>query len=134
MNGRVARILHLALIAGVATTFLVLALIRDLSDMPSTVLPVALVRAGALVLAGAAVAVHRVLRSMLPGVRAGEAQNTWWIANGGRVIVIWAAADGLAMVGAVFWFLTGDGVTLAVAGGTGLLLMALASPGKLAGG
>lgn len=133
MNQRVARVVHLALIGGVVTTFLVLTVIRDLSAPTSAVLPLPFVRVGALVLAGAAVTAYRVLRGLLPPVRTGEDADGWWAGNGGRAIVLWAVADGLAMVGAVSWFLTGDFLTLTVAGGIGLLLMVLASPGKLAG-
>lgn len=133
MNGRVARILHLALVGGVVAAFVALALVRDLTDMTSATLPLALVRAAAFVCTGVAVTVHRVLWAILPAGRSGEDPDAWWVAHGGRALALWVTADGLAIAGAAFWFLTGDYVTLALAGGAGLLLLTFASPDRLAG-
>ncbi len=131
MNPRVVPVLHVAFIGGVVSVFVVLAFVRDLADMTAPVLPLVYARIGAAALAAAAVVARRVVRASVRPCGPDDDPRHWWAANIGRVIVIWALADGLAMMGAVLWFLTGDLVTLAIAGGSGLFLLAVTHPGTL---
>jgi hypothetical protein len=134
MNARVARVLHVAFVIGVAAVFIVFGFVRDLTGFESPVLPPLFVRLGAAVLAGGALIAYRVLRAALPPPGSADDADGWWAAHVARVILVWGVADGLALAGAVLWFLTGDFVTLIIAGGAGLFLLAVTHPGRLTRG
>lgn len=51
--------------------------------------------------------------------------------NAVAVVVLWAVLEGVATLGAVFWYLTGEAVLLATPTGVGLVLLLAARPGAL---
>jgi hypothetical protein len=114
----------------VVLILVVLAVARDVLRFAPVNLPAMVPRAIAVALVGGTVAAHRILRASLPRGPSGDPSN-WWAINAGRVIALWGVADGLAIVGAVLWFLTGDFVALTIAGGAGLFLLAANHPGRL---
>ncbi len=58
-------------------------------------------------------------------------RDAWWRANVQRALVVWALAEGSALVGAALWLLTGDLAVLAGVCGAALAVLALNRPGRL---
>jgi hypothetical protein len=126
---RVATIVHAALTLGVIT-FGVIAIVL----LPSTGAPLAsdaaqLFRVVAIVLAGGGLMAVNVLRQRIrpPGPQAGAAE---WTAAFGRAIVVWGVAEGVALVGTVFWLVVHDAVVLLPVG-VGLVLLVWTRPSVL---
>jgi hypothetical protein len=71
------------------------------------------------------------VRRTFTALPAGGDRNAWWSERGPRAIVLWALAEGTAMLGAVFWFLTRDAVVFGVLVGAGLVALVLTAPGRL---
>jgi len=59
-----------------------------------------------------------------------ESEEAWWQAYLSPCLVIWGLGESLAIIGGVFFLLTGDWMMLGVAGG-GLVLLFLANPTRL---
>ena len=134
MSPSTARVLHAAFIIAVLVLVVVLALVRGAADLGDLELPITVLRSALFVLMLGTLVGQRVLRAGLPTLGSAADATAWWQAHGPRVLAIWALADGLATVGAVFWFLTGDIVPLAVGTGIGLFLLMLARPAGFTGG
>lgn len=129
-----ARILHAALIVAVLVLVLALAIVRDTAGIDDLELPVTALRITAFVLMMGTLIGQRIVRAGLPTLRASGDAAAWWRAHGSRVLTIWALSDALATAGAVFWFLTGDIVVLAIGTGVGLFLLVTARPAGFEGG
>jgi xanthosine utilization system XapX-like protein len=129
-----ARVLHGAFIMAVLVLVVALALVRGAADLGDLELPIPALRIAVFVLMLGTLVGQRVVRAGLPTLRSAAEASAWWQAHGPRVLTIWALADGLATVGAVFWFLTGDIVPLAIGTGVGLFLLVLARPAGFEGG
>jgi hypothetical protein len=70
------------------------------------------------------------VRHRLPERRAGESEDQWWRANLPAALTLWASAEGVALVGAVFYLVTGAPTALA-ATALGLALLAFSTPSSL---
>ena len=102
----------------------VLALLRRTAP-PTGPVPGALLRYVLLGIAVAIVVAFRVVRGRLEPPAGPGDEAAWWRANLGSALVSWALAETLALVAAIFYYLTGDPVALGVAAaGLGLLLVA----------
>ncbi|MFC1640246.1 hypothetical protein ACFL3B_05750 [Gemmatimonadota bacterium] len=55
----------------------------------------------------------------------------WWRANSTRAVSTWATAEGLAILGGVFWLLTRDMIVYVCLVGGGLVLLLLNRPQRL---
>ena len=125
-----ARIVHMALIAGIVVLTVVLAVL----PMPAAVQPRLQVLLVYLAFGFGAVgcAASLLLASRLPReeLRAAEA---WWDAHFGEVMIIWVLLDGPAVFGAVAHFLSGSPLPLVVTA-VALLLFVLQAPQRLRGG
>jgi hypothetical protein len=55
----------------------------------------------------------------------------WWKANSVRAVGTWAAAEGMAIVGGVFWLLSGDVILYGCLVGGGLVLLLLNRPQRM---
>ena len=123
-------IIHTALLAGalfVAPLAVFLRVAFPVVDIPNAV---SVLRMTALGLFVAVVIVVRVLRSRIQPLAPDGDENAWWNAHLLPALAMWAAGEGVAMLGSVFFFLDGDLVMLAVISG-GLLLLLLSRPGRL---
>lgn len=129
-----ARLLHAALLAGVLVMLGALTFVRQATGSPVAPLPLSALRLAAFGAAVVALAANRALRTGLPGPGGERDRPAWWQENGGRVLAIWALAEGAATVGAALWFLSGDAVVLAVASGVGLLLLLTGRPASFESG
>jgi hypothetical protein len=129
-----ARILHAALIVAVVVLLVALALVRESAALDALAVPLTALRIAAFALLLGTLVGQRLLRAGLPPPRRGADAAAWWQAHGPRVLAIWALSDGLATAGAVFWFLTGDVVVLAIGAGVGLFLLVTARPAGFEGG
>lgn len=131
MTARTASVVYLAMYGGVAGMLVILAVLRtQVGGAPGADLALVLRGVGGgLLVAG--IVLHQVLRRSVVGRRAGESEDAWWRNNGARVVVLWVQAEGLALVGGVFWYLTGDTVLLALVV-VGVLTLAFSRPGRLA--
>jgi hypothetical protein len=81
------------------------------------------------VLMGQAVAV-RIVRNRIDSLPAGGNEDAWWNTYLTPCLIIWSMGESLAVLGNLFFFLTGDWLMLGVAGG-GLVLLFLANPTRL---
>jgi len=130
LSARTGSIIHVVLIGAILSTVIVLGSVRSLVNFALLDEAELLIRfIGGVVLVASLVLVRLVRSGVIPRQR-GQDRNSWWAANAGRVLVIWAVADAVAMCGTVFWFLTGDPVLLALTA-FGLLLLVLNRPGRL---
>lgn len=130
LDARTAAIVHVALLGAILSTGIVLGSIRSLISFASPDEAVQLIRLTGGGMLVASLVLVRLVRSAVKCRQQGQDPNYWWATNGGRVLLIWAVADGVAMCGTVFWFLTGDPALLALAVFGSLLLM-LHRPGRL---
>ncbi|KPK07334.1 MAG: hypothetical protein AMS20_03010 [Gemmatimonas sp. SG8_28] len=128
MSPAAARVLHGAFVLAVLVLVVALALVRGAANLGDLELPIPALRIAAFVLMLGTLIGQRVLRAGLPTLQSAADATAWWQAHGPRVLTIWALADGLATVGVVFWFLTGDIVPLAIGTGVGLFLLVMARP------
>jgi hypothetical protein len=55
----------------------------------------------------------------------------WWKANSVRAVSTWAAAEGMAIAGGVFWLLSGDVILYGCLVGGGLVLLLLNRPQRM---
>jgi hypothetical protein len=130
MSSRTASLVHTMLVAGVAVVVVMLAVVRIAYGGATLEGEASVFRiVGAAVLLGGIVAIQAFRRS-IPPRRTDEDLEAWWGAYGVRAVIVWAQADGLAMIGAVFWFLTGDVLFIALVL-YGLLTLAFSRPGRL---
>jgi hypothetical protein len=129
-----ARALHAAFLGAVLVLLVALGLVRGTVDLGALELPITPFRITVFVLMLGTLVGQRVVRAGLPTVRSAADAAAWWQEHGPRVLTIWALADGLATVGVVFWFLTGDIVPLATGTGIGLFLLVMARPAGFEGG
>jgi hypothetical protein len=123
-----ARVIHGAMLAGVAMFLLVAQITGGDVSPPAlkSALPLVLVGLGVPPFGAAA-----VLAGRLPGRGGGASEDDWWRANQARVIVVWALVEAPSLLGTVFYFLTRDSRAL-VATLVGLVLFIQFRPGRLA--
>lgn len=125
ISQRVAKVVHAGLMGGVFLFVGVLAAMRQAVDvsLPADVAEIIrYVGLGQLFVIGILVG---KLRRRIPLLQGGEAPALWWAANGSRVVITWATAEGTAIIGGVFWLLTGDPVMLVVSLAAAVLLFRL---------
>jgi hypothetical protein len=123
-------IIHTALLAGalfVAPLAVVLRLVFPVVDIPNAIPGLRVTALGLLV---AVAIVVRVLRARIQPLAPDGDENAWWNAHLVSALAMWAAGEGVAILGSVFFFLDGDLVMLVVIGG-GLLLLLWSHPGRL---
>jgi hypothetical protein len=74
--------------------------------------------------------VVRSRRDRITPLAPGGDENAWWNAHLVSALLIWAMGESVAVLGSVFFFISGDPLMLAMIGG-GLLLLFLSRPGRL---
>jgi hypothetical protein len=128
---RIALFVYLSMIGAVAIALVMSVALQSASVFPPGSTSGAM-GAVPLAVAGAAVLVFISVRRRLPERRTGETDDQWWQANMPSAIVLWATAEGAALVGAVFYLVGGSPTSLA-ATALGLALLAFSTPSSLAG-
>lgn len=131
---RVFTILNTMLIVGVVITLVVLAVVRSVVPFDPMGDLVPIFRAAGLCLLVAGYLLIRMVRGGIPPLRVDADRTSWWAEYGRRALTLWVLAEGIAMVGGVFWFLTGDVVLLVVVSGVALALLVMNRPGRLVEG
>lgn len=125
---RVAQTAHLGLVLGVVIIVLTFAIARPtLGEEPTAELTTAF-RIASVALMFVTVVAMRLVRARIEPIRSRDDRDAWWQVNLPKAIIVWALADGAAMVGSVFWLLTGDYVILAVVTGVALALLVMHRP------
>ncbi len=109
--------MHFGLVLGIGMIVLVFSFMRPALGVEQMDELTTVFRLIAIALLFVTVLAMRLTRSRIEPIRSRDERDAWWQANLPKVIVVWALADGAAMVGAVFWLLTGDYVILAVVTG-----------------
>lgn len=130
---RTFSLLHIIMVAGVATLVLILAIVRSMVpyDPMTDLVPVLRIVAGVLLVA--AYVVMRVFRADIVPLVPGGDRRAWWRQQGTKALIIWVLAEGAAMIGTVFWFITGDLALLVGVAGVALVLLVMNRPAKLMG-
>lgn len=120
------------MVGGIVLIVIVFTLVRQVAEIAfdPALVPVfrivtAAVLVGALFTAG-------LLWSRIPALRDWPDQAAWWREQAGRAVVVWALAEGAAMMGGVVWFLTGDPLILVGVTGAALAMLVMYRPGRLA--
>lgn len=126
-----ARIIHLALVAGVLLFLAVVWWIGRERSVPTEALPDRKVLYIAVFLVSAAsFSAALFFCNRLDSRAPTETTDDWWRRNQGRAMIIWALVEGPALFGIVGYLLTGDFRVL-VATVAGLFLFAHFSPARL---
>lgn len=126
-----ARIIHLALVAGVLLFLAVVWWIGRERSVPTGALPDRKVLYIAVfLLSAASFSAALFFCNQLDSRAPTETTDAWWRRNQGRVVIIWALVEGPALFGIVGYLLTGDFRVL-VATLAGLFLFAHFSPARL---
>jgi hypothetical protein len=125
---RTAVIVYLAMLATVAVTLISSVAIQASAGIPPLGAPISAL-VPVIIALGAGLAVF-ALRDRLPARGAGQTEDDWWARNLGRATAIWAVAEGLAILGGVFYLVTGVPMTLSSAA-VGLALLAFCTPANL---
>lgn len=131
---RTARVVWAAVALSATTATVILVALRTMGSVPAPAVvipPIPLRVASVVLLLGATVAL-RVVRATFPAVRSDRGE--WWAAHLGRVVAVWALADGMAILGAVAFLLTGDSLVLALAVGWAAAMFVGYAPGRLTNG
>ncbi|HEX9580469.1 MAG TPA: hypothetical protein VF970_05120 [Gemmatimonadales bacterium] len=123
-------VVHTGLVAGVVIFGLLAVLLAQRSAPPLVGLRLPLRVAGLLELAFLIVAGTLVRRTVVPPAR-GADRHAWWMTTGPRVILLWALAEGTALLGCVFWYLSRDPVLFAALTGVGLAVLVWSGPGRM---
>ena len=124
------RILHTALFAGaVFMTPLVigLRLMFPVVDFPKAITGL---RIAAVLAMFAQAAVVRLRRDRIAPLPPNGDENAWWNAHFVSAFLIWVMGESVAVLGSLFFFISGDPLMLAMIGG-GLFLLFLSRPGRL---
>ena len=72
-----------------------------------------------------------VLSGGIPPRQPDANPSEWWAANSSRAVITWATAEGLAILGGVFWLLSGDMILYLCLVGGGLVLLFLNRPQRM---
>ena len=125
------RLIHTALFAGAIFATPLTALLRWVAPVVQVGGTAALtLRYLAIaVLMGQAVAV-RIVRNRIEALPPGGSEDAWWNRHLSPCLLIWGMGESLAVLGNLFFFVTGDWLMLGVASG-GLVLLFLANPTRL---
>jgi hypothetical protein len=124
------RILYTALFAGVvflAPIIVALRLVTTVVDLPEAV-PV--LRIAAVVLLVVLALTARRLRERMAPLGPGGDENAWWNAHLGSALIVWALSEGVALLGSVLFFVTGDVLMLVLLAG-GFVLLVQSRPSRL---
>jgi hypothetical protein len=125
---RAAQLVHFGLVLGIVMIVLLFSFVRPALGVEQMDELTTVFRIVAILLLFVTVMAMRLARSRIEPIRSRDERDIWWQANLPKAIVVWALADGAAIVGAVFWLLTGDYVILAVVTGVALALLLMHRP------
>jgi len=127
-----AALIYVLVFAGAVLTTSILAvlgfagIVSPIPDLPSVVL-----RVVGLVLLVLVFGVSGMVSGGIRPLAREQDEQDWWTENGSRAVATWALAEGLAVVGGVFWLLTGDLVILVGLGVGGVVILVLNRPGRM---
>ena len=76
--------------------------------------------------------VMRVIRGRIPEYTRSMDRAEWWRAALPSAVLIWGVAEGMALIGAVLWFVTGDAALLFLVA-VGVFALLWNRPGSLIG-
>jgi hypothetical protein len=132
MNRQSGRIIHTAMVVGVVMIVVMFAIVRQASQPEPLAELLWVLRLIALANVVGVMVLARIFRSQLGPMEAAENEDDWWRANSAPVLVVWALAEGAAVLGAVFWLLTGDMPILVGVSAVSLMVLVANRPGALA--
>jgi hypothetical protein len=119
------------MVAGVVMIVVMFAVVRQVSEPEPLAELLWILRLIALANVVGVMVLARIFRSQLSPLAAAENEDAWWRANSVPVLVVWAVAEGAALVGAVFWLLTGDMPILIGVSAVSLLVLVTNRPAAL---
>jgi hypothetical protein len=131
MNRQSAQIIHGAMVVGVVMIVVMFAVVRQVSQPEPLLELLWILRLIALANVVGVMVLARIFRSQLSPLNAPEDADAWWRAHSAPVLIIWALAEGAALLGAVFWLLTGDMPILVGVGGVSLMVLLANRPAML---
>jgi len=125
-SARLARLIHLALLAGTVLFSAVVAVV--LPHPPPMRQPFLLYIP--FVLAAVLFAGSLFLRSRVAPLQSGQSEDDWWGANLTIGIMIWTLLEGPSLFAAVMYLISGNVLTLVVTA-VGVALLVFTAPGRM---
>ena len=134
MNRLSARVVHTVMVAGVVMIVITFAVIQQVTQPEPLDELLWILRLIALANVLGVMVLARSFRSQLRPLQAAENEDAWWRSYAVPVLLVWALADGAAIVGAVFWLLTGDMPILVGVSAVSLMVLVANRPARLVEG
>ena len=110
-----------------------LAVLRSYIELPTSPELVTVLRIATVGVILVTVLVLRLVRSGIEAPPRGDDRAAWWQVALPRALAVWALAEGMGIVGAVFFLLSGDMAVLSVLVAVSLALLVLNRPVVLLG-
>ena len=129
---RLARLIHVALLASMLAIGAIFVAMRMMVPMGPTDVPRYIFWVVGVAVTAGHLMVMRVIRGRIPEYKRSMDRADWWRVAFPPAVLIWALAVGMALIGTVLWFVTGDAALLFVVA-AGLIALLWNRPGSLAG-
>ncbi len=129
--GTVARVIHGAIVGGLAVAFAVFLYLQGRASLEFPDQASNLLRLIGYAILASAVLVSLVVRGRITPPGSGEAVNEWWTVNLEKAVVCWALAEGGGLAALILGWVIGDTTLLALGTAVGLALLFVARPGRL---
>jgi len=129
--GTVARVIHGAIVGGLAVAFAVFLYLQGRASLELPDQANNLLRLIGYVILASAVLVSLVVRGRITPPGSGEAVNEWWTVNLEKAVVCWALAEGGGLAALILGWVIGDTTLLALGTAVGLALLFVTRPGRL---
>lgn len=128
-----ARVIHVALMSGVALTFVVLALLVGLAPVALQGQARTIVRVAGYGLLVVDFVMAKVVRDRIQPARHGMSPGDWWADNLQSAVVLWAVLEGAGLAAIVLGFVGGDRVLQGLGAAYSLVLLYSTRPARLTG-
>ncbi len=128
-----ARVIHGAVMAGIAIAFAVFLFLRTQMTPQVTEDAAPMLRVTGYVMLVLLVLGSGMARGRIPPRRGGEDLNEWWATNLSGAVVVWALAEGAGLAALVLGWLTGDTNLLALGAAVALAMLFVSRPSRLQG-
>jgi hypothetical protein len=129
--GTVARVIHGAIVGGLAVAFAVFLYLQSRAALEFPDRASNLLRLIGYAILASAVLASLVMRGRITPPGSGETVNEWWTVNLEKAVVCWALAEGGGLAALILGWVIGDTTLLALGTAVGLALLFVTRPGRL---
>jgi hypothetical protein len=129
--GTVARVIHGAIVGGLAVAFAVFLYLQSRASLEFPDRASRMLRLIGYGILASAVLASLVVRGRIEPPSSGDAVNEWWTVNLEKAVVCWALAEGGGLAALILGWVIGDTTLLALGTAVGLALLFVTRPGRL---